>query len=505
MYSLKEAWVLMHGGLPFKNWNGRIYCNTTDASITFRANETHGYMAAYTFTLVVEGWLSIIYNGQELTLHPDDMYIYSPGLAVTIISASDDYRGICLLADEHISTELPTVRDMVHIAAHLWPAPWHHVSPPRLITLFYQSIMKHLILATLLCISAFSQADTVNNTTNMPLTTRQQSLALIASFEAQGDIERLKTALNEGFDNGLSLSEAKEALSQLYAYTGFPRSLNALGALQQVVAARTAAGLTTAEGRDADPLPEGYDALRQGTEVQTQLVGGKPFNYMFAPQTDYYLKAHLFGDIFARNNLTFADRELVTVSAIAALPGCEPQLRAHVAGARNMGVSDDELNALPTLLETKVGACEAERLRGALSAVAGGTYQPVQTVDFSVWPRGEVNPYSQFFTGTSYLADMGGVMNVTFEPRCRNNWHVHHKAVQVLICVAGRGWYQEWGKPAIEMRPGSVIAIPAEVKHWHGAAKDSWFQHLTYHTNVQEGSSNEWLEPVTDDIYDTLQ
>ncbi len=365
--------------------------------------------------------------------------------------------------------------------------------------------MKHLILATLLCISAFSQADTVNNTTNMSLTTRQQSLALIASFEAQGDIERLKTALNEGFDNGLSLSEAKEALSQLYAYTGFPRSLNALGALQQVVAARTAAGLTTAEGRDADPLPEGYDALRQGTEVQTQLVGGKPFNYMFAPQTDYYLKAHLFGDIFARNNLTFADRELVTVSAIAALPGCEPQLRAHVAGARNMGVSDDELNALPTLLETKVGACEAERLRGALSAVAGETYQPVQTVDFSVWPRGEVNPYSQFFTGTSYLADMGGVMNVTFEPRCRNNWHVHHKAVQVLICVAGRGWYQEWGKPAIEMRPGSVIAIPAEVKHWHGAAKDSWFQHLTYHTNVQEGSSNEWLEPVTDDIYDTLQ
>ena len=116
MYSLKEAWVLMHGGLPFKNWNGRIYCNTTDAGITFRANETHGYMAAYTFTLVVEGWLSIIYNGQELTLHPDDMYIYSPGLAVTIISASDDYRGICLLADEHISTELPTVRDMVHIA-----------------------------------------------------------------------------------------------------------------------------------------------------------------------------------------------------------------------------------------------------------------------------------------------------------------------------------------------------------------------------------------------------
>ena len=116
MYSLKEAWVLMHNETPFENWDGKMYCNETDAAITFRANETHGYMAAYTFTLVLKGWLTIVYNGQELTLRPDDLYIYSPGLPVTIVAASDDYHGICLLADEHISIELPTVRDMVHIA-----------------------------------------------------------------------------------------------------------------------------------------------------------------------------------------------------------------------------------------------------------------------------------------------------------------------------------------------------------------------------------------------------
>ncbi|MBP3822436.1 MAG: helix-turn-helix transcriptional regulator [Bacteroidaceae bacterium] len=116
MYNLKEAWVLMHGELPFKNWDGRMYCNETDASITFRANETHGYMAAYTFTLVLEGWLTIIYSGQQLTLRPNDLYIYSPGLPVTVVEASEDYHAICLLADEHISIELPTVRDMVHIA-----------------------------------------------------------------------------------------------------------------------------------------------------------------------------------------------------------------------------------------------------------------------------------------------------------------------------------------------------------------------------------------------------
>ena len=217
-------------------------------------------------------------------------------------------------------------------------------------------------------------------------------------------------------------------------------------------------------------------------------------------------EAHLFGDIFARNNLDFADREIVTVSAISALPGCEPQLIAHVSGARNMGVTDEELRALPALLEEKVGAAEAERLRRALSAVLGDAHTPVRTVDFSVWPQGVLNPYGQYFTGNSYLAQLdGGLANVTFEPGCRNNWHVHHKAVQVLICVAGRGWYQEWGKPAVPMTPGTVIAIPAETKHWHGAAKDSWFQHLTYHTDMQEGASNEWLEPVSDEQYDSVE
>lgn len=106
----------MHGVEPIGNWDGKIYCNETDAAITYRANETHGYMAAYTFTLVLEGWLTIIYNGQELTLHPDDLYMYSPGQPVTIVSASDDYHGICLLADEHATIESPTVHDLVHIA-----------------------------------------------------------------------------------------------------------------------------------------------------------------------------------------------------------------------------------------------------------------------------------------------------------------------------------------------------------------------------------------------------
>lgn len=116
MYTLKEAWIKMLGSMPFDNWDGKMYCNQTDAAITFRANKTQGFMAAYTFTLVKAGWLTILYNGQKFTLRPDDLYLYSPGLEVTILAASDDYQGICLLADEHITIESPAVHDLVHIA-----------------------------------------------------------------------------------------------------------------------------------------------------------------------------------------------------------------------------------------------------------------------------------------------------------------------------------------------------------------------------------------------------
>lgn len=116
MYSLREGWKLMHGDNTLNHWDGMMLCNETDAAITFRANNIQGFLAAYTFTLVIKGWLTIVYNGQELTLQADDLYIYSPGLPVTIISASENYHGICLLADERATIEMPSVRDLVRIA-----------------------------------------------------------------------------------------------------------------------------------------------------------------------------------------------------------------------------------------------------------------------------------------------------------------------------------------------------------------------------------------------------
>ena len=316
----------------------------------------------------------------------------------------------------------------------------------------------------------------VNATT---LTERQKGLAACACLMAQGDLERLEPAVKTALDNGVTINELTEAFSQLYAYTGFPRSLNALGVLNKVLENRQPSWQEGKPWTRPVVWDDAAKALKQGTEVQTRL-SGRPFDYDFCPQDDYYLKSHLFGDIFAGDQLTAADREIVTVAALSGLGNVAPQLAAHKQGAENMG------NSLETVYELCAWLCQE-----------GYTLS-------SVWPKGEPNTaFAQYFIGNSYLAvlDKTGLCNVTFERGCRNNWHVHHGAVQVLICVAGRGWYQEWGKEPVELRPGVTIAVPEGVKHWHGAARDSWMQHLTYHTNVQPGNSNEWLEPVTDEVY----
>ena len=324
------------------------------------------------------------------------------------------------------------------------------------------------------------------------LTERQLRLAACACLEAQGDQQRLSDALHLAFDAGVTVAELKEAFSQLYAYTGFPRSLNALGTLRQVMDKRAAAGQAVEEGRPWK-RPAVWDdaeaALRLGTENQTRL-SGQPFNYTFCPQDDHYLKAHLFGDIFAGDALSAADRELVTVAALSGLKDVATQLAAHKRGAVNMGNTEEQINEL-------------------LGWLRGQGYSLVSEFE----PGSPNTAYARYFTGDSYLnalrpanlapdqATALPLSNVTFEPGCRNHWHIHRGARQILICVSGKGWYQEWGKPAVELRPGTVIDIPEGVKHWHGAQADSWMQHLTAHIATQSGQSNEWLEPVTDEQY----
>ena len=369
-----------------------------------------------------------------------------------------------------------------------------------------------LAFAALLVACSPKQQTETKDMNQLSFTTEQAAwMSAIACDEAKGDLVALESAIHNGLEAELTVSQIKEALSQLYAYTGFPRSLNALGVLQRVIGDRQAKGVKVIMGEDASPLGDDYDALKEGTRVQTQLVG-KAFEYEFAEATDYYLKAHLFGDIFARDNLTYADRELVTVSALSGLEGVEPQLKAHIAGARNMGVPEEQLQGIVVALAANGLLNEAGRLAKAYDELSnsdsGLTVERSNSASgpTTKWSVGSPNSaYAQYFVGQSFLQPyFGGVANVTFEPRCRNNWHVHHGAVQVLICVSGKGWYQEWNKPAVALTPGTVIAIPEGVKHWHGAATDSWMQHLAIHTQEQPSATNEWLEPVSDTQYDKL-
>lgn len=203
------------------------------------------------------------------------------------------------------------------------------------------------------------------------LSRKQQSIAPIAATMAVGDMAQLHAALNQGLDAGLTVSDTKEILVQLYAYTGFPRSLNALGELMKVLDARKQRGVQDAAGREPGPVPTGRELLALGTAHQTQLIGspvrGPLFD--FAPQVDEYLKTHLFGDIFARDNLDWQSRELATVGALAALPGVESQLQSHIAVSLNVGLTPAQLRHVADVLAERGHAEAARRTQLALQQV----------------------------------------------------------------------------------------------------------------------------------------
>ena len=195
------------------------------------------------------------------------------------------------------------------------------------------------------------------------LSPAQQAIAPIAAATSLGDIPQLNAALNQGLDAGLTVSDAKEVLVQLYAYAGFPRSLNALGELMKVLEVRKQRGIKDAAGRNPSrPLPVGKDLLALGTANQTKLSGAPVRGplFEFAPQVDEYLKSHLFGDIFGRDNLDWQSREVATVSALAAMSGVESQLQSHIRISMNTGLTGAHLRQLADVL-TERGQPEAAR------------------------------------------------------------------------------------------------------------------------------------------------
>ena len=235
----------------------------------------------------------------------------------------------------------------------------------------------------------------------------------------------------------------------------------------------------------------------------------------FAPMFAHLNDDVLFGEVWNGDAIPVKLRCIITVVSLMASGVTDSSLTYHLQNAKKNSVTKEEIAAVITHATMYVGwpkgwavFRQAKEVWNEETDAANDKERYQNTIFF---PIGEPNPYGQFFVGQSYLAPLSSeqvpMFNVTFEPGCRNNWHIHRASGgggQMLICVGGRGYYQEWGKEAVEMTLGTVINIPEGVKHWHGAAPDSWFSHLAVEVPGQDARA-EWLEPVSDEDYGKLK
>ena len=235
----------------------------------------------------------------------------------------------------------------------------------------------------------------------------------------------------------------------------------------------------------------------------------------FAPEFAHFNDDILFGENWNNSDIDVKTRSIITVVALMSQGITDNSLKYHIMNAKNHGVSRKEMAAIITHVAFYAGWPKAWAVFNLAKEVYGeeseGLTEKDRYQNTIFFPSGSPNDaYAQYFVGQSYLSPISTeqvpVFNVTFEPGCRNNWHIHHAkngGGQMLICVGGRGYYQEWGKDAVELTPGTVINIPANTKHWHGAAPDSWFSHLAIEVPGEETSA-EWLEPVSEEDYSKL-
>lgn len=233
----------------------------------------------------------------------------------------------------------------------------------------------------------------------------------------------------------------------------------------------------------------------------------------FAPKFAQLNDDVLFGEVWSREDrLSLRDRSLVTVVALMSQGLVDSSFKYHLISAKDNGITKAEIAEILTHAAFYAGWPKA----WAAFKMAKEVWNENETAadakreheNNMIFPIGEPNDgFTKYFIGQSYIAPLStrqvGIFNVTFEPKCRNNWHIHHAdkgGGQILICVGGRGYYQEWGKEAQRLCPGDVVNIPVGIKHWHGAAPDSWFSHLAIEVPAENGS-NEWLEAVDNEQY----
>lgn len=236
----------------------------------------------------------------------------------------------------------------------------------------------------------------------------------------------------------------------------------------------------------------------------------------FAPDFARYNDEILFGEVWNQPGIDLKTRCIITVVALMSSGITDSSLIYHLQNAKAQGVTQAEIASIITHTAFYVGWPKAWAVFRLAKEV--WTEQAMELTEKDrhqntiLFPIGAPNDaFAKYFVGQSYLAPIStqqaGIFNVTFEPGCRNNWHIHHAdrgGGQILVCIGGYGYYQEWGKTAVFLKPGDCINIPVGVKHWHGAAPDSWFSHLAIEV-PGENTSNEWLEAVDDSQYAQLK
>lgn len=345
------------------------------------------------------------------------------------------------------------------------------------------------------------------------LSGRQKAIIPIAAFAGSGNMPKLKPALTEGMEAGLTVNEIKEILVHTYAYAGFPRALNAINAYMEVMADRKGKGITDSEGKQATPVPPGFDRNAYGRRVRNALVGSDVSNRTngyaaFAPVIDQFLVEHLFADIFCRDVLTHQDRELATISILAAITGTEAQLKTHLRICMNVGLSKTELEEFVEVLRQKVSVESAERSAATLNDLVGtgpplNQARSVKVIRNGAPTKGTAGHFTGNVTVESWFASempnsyRGAI--VKFEAGARTAWHSHPLG-QTLVVISGRGLVQSEGDVVQEILPGDVVWIPANARHWHGAAPDSAMSHVAIADPLND-STVKWMEPVSNEQY----
>ncbi|GAA2181157.1 hypothetical protein GCM10009785_14920 [Brooklawnia cerclae] len=349
---------------------------------------------------------------------------------------------------------------------------------------------------------------------DLPRSTRL--MTQLAALIGMGALGEFRVMLSAALTAGVTPVQVKEIVYQAVPYAGMGRVVDFVHAVNEELVRR---GVPLPLPSQSTTTPQ--TRLEQGRRVQGEIIGAEVLESLYAgsPADELHIQRFLsgncFGDHYTRTGLDIPTRELLTLSILVAQGGCEPQVRGHVRANLNVGNGRETLIDVVTQLLPYIGY---PRTLNALRAIddivppepQGETSDMARNEDVKdgvVFPAGEPNDrFARYFTGASYLQTLVGdprfdvsVGNVTFEPGCRNNWHIHHDGYQLLLVTGGEGWFQEAGESARPLRPGDVVEIADGVKHWHGAAKDSWFSHIA----ITKGTS-EWLEPVSDEEYAAL-